>query len=105
MPDRSRRLFAVSAALAVVCAAAQALLGMPELALYLAPFLLIAGLLVSGRFLGEERIVARLARLRAALRRAPRRLPRPVSLLPLASLLARRVRLERGPPSAAASAA
>ena len=99
MPDRSRRLFAGLAALGVVCAAVQALLGMPELALYSAPFLLLAGLLLSGRFLGEARIVARrLARLAAARRRAPRRLPKPRSLRPLASLLARRPQLERGPP-------
>ena len=105
MPDRSRRLFAGLAALGVVCAAVQALLGMPELALYAAPFLLLAGLLLSGRFLGEARIVARrLARL-AARRRAPRRLPKPRSLRPLASLLARRPQLERGPPIAPACAA
>ena len=106
MPDRSRRLFAVLAALGVVCAAVQALLGMPELALYSAPFLLLAGLLLSGRFLGAARIVARrLARLVAGRRRAPRQLPRPRSLRPLALLLARRPQLERGPPCALASTA
>jgi len=71
--------------------------------LYAAPFLLLLGLLLSGRFIGEEAILAR--------RATPARLPRPVrrrwSLVrerPLASLLDRSTRLLRGPPARLRSA-
>jgi hypothetical protein len=85
--------------LATACAGAQALLGVPELVLYLTPVLLIGGLLVCGRFVGEERIVARWRRTVAAARRAPRSLPRPAPARPLVSVRARRPRLGRGPPA------
>jgi hypothetical protein len=85
---------------AALCAAAQDLTGIHELALYLTPVLLIAGLLLCGRYVGEERIVARWRASLAGGRRrlAPRRLPRPAPPRPLASVRARRPWLERGPP-------
>ena len=71
--------------------------------LYGGPLLFITGLLLSGRFIGEERILARRRRSR---RRgcAPRasRGPR-LRERPLASLLERSPRLLRGPPAPAAA--
>ena len=67
-----------------------------ELLFYAAPFLLMLCLLLAGRFIGEERILARRAakpRLRPAKRRWTT-----ARELPLASLLERSVRLDRGPP-------
>jgi hypothetical protein len=52
-----RRLELCLAALAALCAATQALTGISELALYLTPLFLIGALVISGRYLGEERIV------------------------------------------------
>ena len=49
------------AAAAVVLAAAMGVTGATELVLYGGPLLFIAGLLLSGRFIGEERILARRA--------------------------------------------
>ena len=60
--------------------------------------LLVYGLLVCGRYVGEERILALRQAVRRRLRRAPRRLPRPAPARPLASLRHRRPRFERGPP-------
>jgi hypothetical protein len=93
------------AAAAVAAGAAQVALGSPELALTFAPLLLIVGLLVSGRYLGEERILARLPapaprRRRSAAVRWLRAAERT-----LASLLARSPRSERGPPAELAPAA
>jgi hypothetical protein len=67
-----------------------------ELLFYAAPFLVMLCLLLAGRFIGEEKILARRVatpRLRPAKRRwtAARELP-------LASLLERSPRLDRGPP-------
>jgi hypothetical protein len=100
---RQRRFLACMTIVACGCATAQDLTGIPELALYLTPVLLVVGLLLCGRYVGEERIVARW---RASLaggrrRRAPRGLPRPAPARPLASALARRPRLGRGPPAIA----
>lgn len=95
-----RALLALLGCVALAIAAMQGLTGIAHLALYAAPFLLLLGLLLSGRFIGEEAILAR--RLRAAAPR-PRPLPRRWAALPerpLASLLERSVRLERGPPAA-----
>ena len=86
----------------VVGAAAAGVSGALDVALYAAPFLVIAALLLSGRFIGEERILARRAaptpRLRAE-RRSWARLPE----RSLASLLERSPRLQRGPPAPAAA--
>ena len=49
------------AASAVLLAAVMALTGSLDLMLYGGPALLVAGLLTSGRFIGEERILARRA--------------------------------------------
>ncbi len=93
-----RALLLLLGSAAVAIAAAQGLAGLGDLAFYAAPFLIVLGLLLSGRFIGEQAILARR-------RPAPARL-RPVrarwSLVrerPLASLLERSTRLLRGPPA------
>jgi hypothetical protein len=92
-----RRFFSCMTAVATLCCVAPVALGVPGVGLALTPVLLLAGLLLCGRYVGERRILAiRRALLRA--RRAPRRLPRPAPGRPLVSLLARRARVERGPP-------
>jgi hypothetical protein len=88
------------AIVAALCCVPALLAGAPDLVLVFSPALLVFGLLVCGRYIGEERIVARRCGASPAIpRRAPRRLPRPASERPLASLLARHPRLERGPPA------
>jgi hypothetical protein len=78
----------------------QGLTGMQELVFYGGPFLLLIGLLLSGRFIGERAILARrpqeLVRPRPMARRWTRVLERPP-----ASLLERSTRQLRGPPAAA----
>jgi hypothetical protein len=77
--------------------ALQGLTGMQELVFYAGPFLLLIGLLLSGRFIGEEAILAR----RATPAPKPRPLAKrwsPVRERPLASLLERSTRQLRGPP-------
>jgi hypothetical protein len=85
---------------AVAVAVLQGLTGVSELALYAGPFLVIVGLLLSGRYVGEARILAyRRAgapRLRAALKRPWR----PVADRWVGSLLDRAPRSLRGPPAA-----
>ena len=49
-----RALLALLGCAALVVTAAQGLTGVSQLALYAAPFLLLLGLLLSGRFIGEE---------------------------------------------------
>ena len=56
---RALLLFLGCAALAL--AAVQGLTGMQELVFYGGPFLLLIGLLLSGRFIGEDAILARRA--------------------------------------------
>jgi hypothetical protein len=96
-----RRLLILLALAALTAAVLQGVTGVSELALYAAPFLLIFGLLVNGRYLGEERILARrraaVPRLRAALECGWT----PSRDRPLASLLQRAPRAPRGPPAAA----
>src|SRR5215217_7784996 len=77
--------------------ALQGLTGMQELVFYAGPFLLLIGLLLSGRFIGEEAILARHA--------TPAPKPRPLAkrCSPVrertpASLLERSTRQLRGPP-------
>jgi hypothetical protein len=84
---------------ALALAAVQGLTGMQELVFYAGPCLLLLGLLLSGRFIGEEAI---LARREALLVRPPRPAGRrwsPVLERPLASLLERSTRRLRGPPA------
>jgi hypothetical protein len=94
-----RRFFCGMTALAAACCLAPSALGATDLALALVPVLVILGLLLCGRYAGEERILAiRRAGRPLTAPRAPRRLPRPAPARPLASLLTRRPALERGPP-------
>jgi hypothetical protein len=93
-----RALLALLGCAALVVAAAQGVTGVSQLALYAGPFLVLLGLLLSGRFIGEEAILARRVRVAAP---RPRPLPRRWAALPerpLAALLERSPRLERGPP-------
>jgi hypothetical protein len=98
-----RRFLAAMAVFAVVCCIPPLLFGAPDAVLACMPVLLVFGLLVCGRYVGEEKILALRAAPPPHPRRAPRRLRRPASDLPLASLLARRAQLERGPPAPALS--
>jgi hypothetical protein len=93
------------AAAAVAAGAAQVVLGSPELALTFAPLLVIVGLLVSGRYLGEERILARLAAPVRRRRRSAAARWRAAAERPRTSLLVRSPRSERGPPAVLAPAA
>jgi len=98
-----RRFFTWMTALAALCCVAPIAFGAHELGLALVPVLLLSGLLLCGRYVGEERLLAiRRAAPAVTLRRAPRRLLRPAPGRSLASLLARRARVERGPPRALA---
>jgi hypothetical protein len=93
-----RRVLLCLALAATLIAAAQGLTGILDLALYAAPALLLLGLLLSGCFVGEERILARrrlqVPRRRPAARRWPRTRERA-----LASLLERSAARLRGPPA------
>ncbi len=97
-----RRALMLLAAAAVLLAAVMGVTGSFELVLYGGPLLFITGMLLSGRFIGEERILARRAvpvpRLRAERRSWARLRERP-----LASLLERSPSLQRGPPAPAAA--
>ena len=90
------------AAAAVLLAAAMGVTGATELVLYGGPLLFITGMLLSGRFIGEERILARrsahVPRLRAERQTWAR-----LRELPLASVLERSPRLLRRPPAPAAA--
>jgi hypothetical protein len=81
----------------VVGAIAGGVSGALDVALYAAPFLVIAALLLSGRFIGEERILAAYRSLPRA-RRAVASWPRLPSL-PLTSALERAPWSLRGPPA------
>jgi hypothetical protein len=99
-----RRFLLLPAAAAGAILLLQGLTGLEQLALYAAPLLLIVGLLLGGRFVGEERILARC--------RAPRRRPaRPLAVrwdrareVALASPVAWISDPHRGPPAALAAA-
>ena len=82
------------------------MLGLLQLALFLAPLLVIAALLLSGRFVAEDRIVARwraAVHVRRPRRRAARRRLSPGH--PLRSRLLQGSFGVRGPPALAAPAA
>jgi hypothetical protein len=101
VPGPQRSFLLCLTALAAACAALQAVTGISDLALAFTPLFLVAALLLSGRYIGEERIVARW---RAALRPAPRRRAqrwRPRSVLPLRSVVAAGSVGVRGPPATA----
>jgi hypothetical protein len=102
---RQRRFLACLTALAVVCVVLQALTGVGQLALYLTPLFLIAALLLSGHYLGEDRIVARWqAGVPAKARRRTQRW-RPRAVLPLRSVFEHGSFGVRGPPALLAPAA
>jgi hypothetical protein len=102
-----RRFLLCLTALAALSVAAQAVTGVSELALYLTPLFLIAALLLSGRYVGEERIVARWRATVAVLRRPRRRTARwrPQAVRALRSRLLQGSFGVRGPPAPAAPAA
>jgi len=103
--DRLQRRFLLCLTVfAALAAVAQHVSGMTELPLYLAPLFVISTLLLCGRYLGEDRIVRRWRG------PAPHRRVRPargrwtaVAERPLADLLARNPRVERGPPALASA--
>lgn len=93
-----RGLLLLLGSAALLIAAVQGFTGLTELAFYAGPFLLVLGLLLSGRFIGENAILAR----RAPAARRPRPQRRRWSSArerALASLLERSPRLLRGPPA------
>ena len=92
-----RVLLAVLGCVALAVMAMQGLTGVSQLALYAAPFLLLLGLLLSGRFIGEERILAAYRSLPRA-RRVAASWPR-LQSLPLSSALERAPWSLRGPPA------
>jgi hypothetical protein len=98
-----RALLLLLGCAALALAAVQGLTGIQELAFYGGPFLLVIGLLLSGRFIGEEAILARRIT-PPRLRPVPRRWS-PVLEHALASLLERSTRQLRGPPAALLHAA
>lgn len=101
--DRSQRRFlAWLTAMAVLVALAQGVSGIRDLALYLTPLFLIAALLLSGRYIAEDRIVRRWRATRPARRprRETGRWPAVAAVLP-PSRLDGRPRPQRGPPALA----
>jgi hypothetical protein len=100
-----RRFLACLTALAVVVATVQGVTGIGELALFLTPAFLLGALLLSGRYVAEDRIVARW---RAAVpRRRPRRRAarrRPPAGHPLRTQLLQGSFGVRGPPALGAPA-
>lgn len=104
MEGLHRRFLTCLTAAAALAAVAQGMSGVSELVLYLTPFFLIAALLLSGRFVAEERIVRRWRATAPARRLRPARTRwTAVRELPLGSLLERSPRLERGPPALASA--
>ena len=107
MPGPQRRFLLYLTALVVVCAAAQAFTGVSELTLCLTPLFLIAALLLSGRYIGEDRIVARRHGASSGHRgrvAAPQRW-RPRAVLALRSVFLQGSFGVRGPPASLAPAA
>ncbi len=97
--DMRSRLVIIALLLAL---AAFVAVGGTHLALHALPFLAMAGLLLCGRFVGEEHILARHAQAVPRRRRTPARrwaLRRPDRVV---SLFARSPRTLRGPPALAA---
>jgi hypothetical protein len=100
-----RRFLLCLTALAALCVAAQAITGISELALYMTPVFLLAALLLSGRYVGEERIVAR-CRAAVAIARRPR--PRAARWRTVRALRSQHLEgsfAVRGPPALLAPAA
>jgi hypothetical protein len=95
----ARRFLLILGVAAAAVALLQGLSGVTDLALYCAPLLLVVGLLLGGRFVGEERILERWA----ATRPRKRIVARPAwprgRERALTSLLATAVCALRGPPA------
>jgi hypothetical protein len=98
-----RALLLLLGCAALALTAVQGLTGMQDLVFYAGPFLLVLGLLLSGRFIGEQAILAR--RPAPPRRRPASRCWRAVLEHALASLLERSTRRLRGPPAAVSHAA
>jgi hypothetical protein len=106
VPGPQRRFLVCLTALAAACVAVQAITGVDQLALYLTPLFLIAALLLSGRYIAEDRIVARWrAGPRAARPRLRAQRWRPRAVIALRSVLEQGSFGVRGPPAALAPAA
>ena len=102
-----RRFLFWLTALAGACAVVQGLTGVSELALFMTPLFLIGALLLSGRYVGEERIVARWRAAVGLPRRSRRRATRwrARAVLPLRLLRVQGCFGVRGPPASLAPAA
>src|SRR4051794_28711442 len=101
-----RRFLMVMTVLAIAGAMLQAVSGDPALVLQLTPLFLVGGLVLAGRFVGEESIVAlRRGPSAVGLARRVRARWRPRAERALGSLLERSPRLLRGPPASLAAAA
>ena len=102
MDRLQRRFLACLTAFAVLAAVAQGVSGATELVLFLTPLFLIAALLLSGRYIAEDRIVRRWrgAQPRPRARRERGRWP-VLAAVPPPSRLDGRPRPQRGPPALA----
>lgn len=101
MDRTQRRFLAWLTAMAALVALAQGVSGVSELTLYLTPVFLLAALLLSGRYIAEDRIVRRW---RSAVVRTARRARsrwRPVVEAAPRQRVAHGPRPQRGPPVAA----
>ena len=103
MDRTQRRFLAWLTAMAVLVALAQGVSGIRELTLYLTPLFLLAALLLSGRYIAEDRIVRRWrgARATAAAHGASAAAGRSLAAVPPPSRLDGRPRPQRGPPALA----
>jgi hypothetical protein len=99
----ARRFLLVLAAAALAVVALQGLTGLTELALYAWPLFLMVALLLGGRFVGEERILARWARALPRPRRRPARRWAYGRERALTSLLDSVATTLRGPPAPVAA--
>src|SRR5690349_6112915 len=105
MPFSRRVLLSLGAAFVLALAVANVLAGRAsaeEMALYAAPFLVVAALLLSGRYVGEERIL-RVYGVPPRARRAPARRWSRLPELPFSAALERAPWSLRGPPAPAAA--
>jgi hypothetical protein len=100
-----RRLPAAMTVVAAASVGAQAVTGLGELALSLTPLFLVVALLLSGRYLGEERIVRHWRSIAPPPRRRTRAGWAPVPTVALASIFERSSLRRRGPPAWAGLAA
>ena len=101
MKSSRRLLIGLGAAFVLAFAVANVLSGrasVGEMALYAAPFVAIVGLLLSGRYVGEERILAAYRTLPRPRRRSVSR-RRPGHELPFSAALERAPWSLRGPPA------